>query len=355
VLCARTPTDLQERAALHPSKAALRRPPALPRRQRDERGCATAPAAHRPAGPIGFRPARLGWPAPRGRRSVAGACQVADECTEEFGHLRPPLPEHPDRPGLLLPARLPARWQGRRRCRAVGAAKLLYSTQAGLTDGGSELKLVKFLDFDSSRRLVFFHTATVRWAACGWTGPAAPAEILMRDAVLDAIAYDWTRACCSTWCPTPPTPATTAAASGWLNVDHGGRTPGWPGSPAQGAWLRTRPGAFCYISLWCGARPACTPCAWTAPKLRPLLTGGRGAPGRLALDSEQGRLYWLDMELRGVFSARPLNGSDRRAIWHMGSGYDGIPLGWRSSRTACSGATCAPAPFTPSTNSRASR
>uniref|UniRef100_A0A1I8FRV1 FAM194 domain-containing protein n=1 Tax=Macrostomum lignano TaxID=282301 RepID=A0A1I8FRV1_9PLAT len=124
--------------------------------------------------------------------------------------------------------------------------------------------------------------------------------------------------------PTPPTPRNNSGGVGVLNVDHG-RTPGWPGSPAQGPGCGPGQGLL-YISLWCGARPGLYTLRMDGSELRPLLTGGRARAGHLALDSEQGRLYWLDMELRGVFSAR-LNGSDRRAIWHMGSGYDGIPLG----------------------------
>uniref|UniRef100_A0A1I8FRB0 Low-density lipoprotein receptor domain class A n=1 Tax=Macrostomum lignano TaxID=282301 RepID=A0A1I8FRB0_9PLAT len=77
----------------------------------DERGCATAPAPTALPDPSASAPARLGW-LPPGPPLRCGACQVADECTEEFGTC-----DHrcrSTRQARPAPAcRLPARWQGR--------------------------------------------------------------------------------------------------------------------------------------------------------------------------------------------------------------------------------------------------
>uniref|UniRef100_A0A1I8FEH3 EGF-like domain-containing protein n=1 Tax=Macrostomum lignano TaxID=282301 RepID=A0A1I8FEH3_9PLAT len=257
--------------------------------------------------------------APRAAAPLRGACQVADECTEEFGTCDHRCRSTPTGPACsCLPGYLPDGKDGRR-CRAVGAAKLLYSTQAGVrlldsdTEGLTKLKLVKFLDFDSSRRLVFFHTATRQVGRLRLDRPAAPAEILMRDAVLDAIGLRLDpRACCSTWVPDAADARNNSGGVGvLLNVDHGR---GLAADPARG---------LLYISLWCGARPGLYTLAHGRLRAAPAADWRPGAPDRLALDSEQGRLYWLDMELRGVFFRQ----AQRRAIWHMGSGYDGIPLG----------------------------
>uniref|UniRef100_A0A1I8JQK7 Low-density lipoprotein receptor-related protein 5 n=1 Tax=Macrostomum lignano TaxID=282301 RepID=A0A1I8JQK7_9PLAT len=201
--------------------------------------------------------------------------------------------------------------------------------------------LVKFLDFDSSRRLVFFHTRDGQVGRLRLDRPAAPAEILMRDAVLDAIAYDWTRGLLFYLVPDAADARNNSGGVGVLNA-HLPKGPGC--GPGQG---------LLYISLWCAPGPACTPCAMDGSELRPLLTGGRGAPGRLALDSEQGRLYWLDMELRGVFSA----GSTARTGGPSGTWAAATTASrwaWRSSRTAAAleRDLRRPAPFTPSTNSR---
>uniref|UniRef100_A0A1I8JPQ8 Very low-density lipoprotein receptor n=1 Tax=Macrostomum lignano TaxID=282301 RepID=A0A1I8JPQ8_9PLAT len=106
----------------------------------DERGCATAPAPTALPDPSASAcQTRL---LPPGRRSVAGACQVADECTEEFGTC-----DHrcrstrQARPAPACPATCPMA-RTARRCRAVGAAKLLYSTQAGVRLLDSDTKAV---------------------------------------------------------------------------------------------------------------------------------------------------------------------------------------------------------------------
>ncbi|PAA66694.1 hypothetical protein BOX15_Mlig030287g1 [Macrostomum lignano] len=92
----------------------------------DERGCATAPAPTALPDPSASAlPDSAGCPP--GRRSVAGACQVADECTEEFGTC-----DHrcrSTRQARPAPAcRLPARWQGRPPLQGCGSrqAALLH-------------------------------------------------------------------------------------------------------------------------------------------------------------------------------------------------------------------------------------
>uniref|UniRef100_A0A1I8FFP0 TNFR-Cys domain-containing protein n=1 Tax=Macrostomum lignano TaxID=282301 RepID=A0A1I8FFP0_9PLAT len=106
--------------------------------------------------------------------------------------------------------------------------------------------------------------------------------------------------------------------------------------------------AFCTSACGGGARPpACyTLRAWTAPQLRPLLTGGGARRGHLALDSEQAGCTGCG------------HGAEGRLLRQASTARTGGPSGtwaglrrhprwaWRSSRTACSGATCAPAPFT---------
>lgn len=309
----------------------------------DERGCPApsttlAPSAGPPM-PTSLERKAAGPSCPAGRRFADGACRDVDECAEEFGSC-----DHACRNTdggyscSCLPGYLPD-VKGGRRCVAIGAAKLLFSTEAGirlvdsdtgsvakLPPSGPELKLAKFLDFDASRGLIFFHTRDGLVGSHRLDSAGQQPIVLMRNSVLDAIAYDWTRALLFYSVPEAPAGLNSSSGGiGVLNVDSGKHA--WLARLTCPRGLAADPASgLLYISLWCGKSPGLYTMRMDGSELRPIIVGGRASPGHIALDSEQGRIYWMDMALRGVYSAK-LDGSDQRAIWHMGPGYDGVPLG----------------------------
>uniref|UniRef100_A0A1I8JRF0 EGF-like domain-containing protein n=1 Tax=Macrostomum lignano TaxID=282301 RepID=A0A1I8JRF0_9PLAT len=301
----------------HPSEAALaKRPPALPRRQR-RAGLRHSARADRPAGPHRFRPARLGcWP-PGPPLRCGRPARWLTSAREEFASRcdRAPLPEHhrQARPAACLPGYLPDGKDGRT-LQGCGAPKLLYSSPR----------------LAAARVLPHPRRSGGRRLRLGPPG-SARAEILMRDAGLDRPAG-------------PAHRLTTLDPRGLLfylrrrrvlNVDQRPRYTGlgWPGSPAQGAWLRTRPGAFCTSACGAAPGPACTPLRMDGSRAAPAADWRRrGAPrtpgGWTA--SRAGCTGWT-WSWRGVFSAS----STARTGGPSGTWaarYDGIRWAWRSSR-----------------------